>query len=446
MNKNKVLFIIIVVALALFLGFLFKTLSGDSGSPTSAQTGWSWEVNIWTLWGDTIWVQALLESFKQSNPRYTNVVFNVQNFSDYGTYIYTLSSAISKNQAPDIFVLNNNDKSIFADHSVSIPSDIINASDFRKKYKAVFGEDLIASFWEDGEFVSGVPLGYESLGIFYNRKFVQSSELSSQAALSSIVSSISQKYDDKIGIALWNGSSIVDAVDIITQYFLLSWIDHLEKLDDKTIKTAMETYFRYGSDGSDNWYDSDVFVDLLSTGRNNLDLFSQGDLAMVVGYPRMLQQISEKWYSKKFLLASPFPHYVWESGQTLINYNYFAVNKDSLQTTLAYNLLAYMTTETAVEAYLKNYSYYLPALLSLESQFLSQKLDESYNISLWDFYNSDYELSSFNKSIKTSYDREMIAILDNAPSYKALTQQLQNSLLCQSKKIHLFENLSAACE
>jgi len=39
MNKNKVLFIIIVVALALFLGFLFKTLSGDSGSPTSAQTG-----------------------------------------------------------------------------------------------------------------------------------------------------------------------------------------------------------------------------------------------------------------------------------------------------------------------------------------------------------------------------------------------------------------------
>ena len=41
----------------------------------------------------------------------------------------------------------------------------------------------------------------------------------------------------------------------------------------------------------------------------NLDLFSSGDMAMVVGYPRMLQEISDRGYSKKFLLASSFPHY-----------------------------------------------------------------------------------------------------------------------------------------
>ncbi len=446
MNKNKILFIIIVVVLGLFLGFLFNALTWDSSSTNTTQTGWSGELKIWTFWDDTAGMQSLLEDFKQAYPQYWNSVFNIQNFSDYSTYISTLTSAISKNSAPDIFVLNNNDTSVFSDQTVAVPNTIINASDFRKKYKAVFWEDLITSFGEDGEFVSGVPIGYESLGIFYNRKFVKSSELTSQASLSSLVSTISQKYDDKIGIALWNGSTIVDSADIITQYFLLSWIDNLVDLEDKAIKTAMETYFRYGSDSSDNGYDSDVFVELLSTGRNNLDLFSAWDIAMVVGYPRMLNQISEKWYSKKFLLASPFPHYAWEPWKTLINYNYFTVNKDSLQTGLAYNLLSYMTSESASEKYLDNYGYYLPALLSLESQMLSKKVDESYNISLWDFYNSSYELSSFNKSIKISYDSRMVDILDDAPSYKILTQNLKNSLVCQSKKIHLFENLSAICE
>jgi len=436
---------IIVVVLGLFLAFLFNALTWKSDTSNPTTSLWVGEVKIWTLWDDATGIQPLLESFKQAYPQYKNAVFNVQNFSDYETYTHTLMSAISKNQAPDIFVLNNNDSSIFADHTVAVPNTIINASDFRKKYRAIFGENLITSFWEDGEFVSWVPIGYEALGIFYNRKFVNSSELTSQASLSSLVSSISQKYDDKVGIALWNGSTVVDAVDIITQYFLLSWVDNLESLDDKTIKTAMETYFRYGSDSSDNGYDSDVFLDLVSTGRNNLDLFSQGDLAMVVWYPRMLQEISEKGYSSNFLLASPFPHYAWEPGKTLINYNYFAVNKDSLQSTLAYNLLGYMTSEAAAAEYLKNYTYYLPALLSLESQVLTQKVDESYNISLWDFYNSAYELSSFNKLFKIGYDQQLIAILDNAPSYNGLIKQLQSSLLCQNKKIHLFENLSGLC-
>ncbi len=56
---------------------------------------------------------------------------------------------------------------------------------------------------------------------------------------------------------------------------MLSGAESLEDLDEKTIKTALETYFRYGSDGSDNGYNSDVFVELMTTGQNNLDLFSR---------------------------------------------------------------------------------------------------------------------------------------------------------------------------
>lgn len=103
---------------------------------------------------------------------------------------------------------------------------------------------------------------------------------------------------------------------------------------------------------------------------------------MVVGYPRMLDEIAEKGYSDKFLLASYFPHYVGELGKTLVSYNSFVANKDSTQLDTAYSLLQYMSSEEAADIYLDAYPYYLPGLLSLESQRMNRKVNEGYNITL----------------------------------------------------------------
>ncbi len=447
MNKNKIILLVGVIIFTLFIVFLLQVLWWGDKKTTPTTGSASGGFNIWTYGDDATGLSSVLESFKKTYPQYQSVIFNVENFSDYETYTLALASAISKNKTPDIFVVNNNESSLYSDQVIAIPNTIINPSDFRKKYKAVFWEDLIITFEDESEFVTGVPIGYETLWIYYNRKFVKSTQLSSQAALSSVVSEINGKDDEKIGIALWNGSTVVDSGDIITQYFMLDGdVDSIDDLDEKNIKTALETYFRYGSDGWDNGYGSDVFVELKSTGQNNLDLFSRGDVVMVAGYPRMLSDIADKWYSKKFLLASPFPHYAWESGKSLVNYNSFVINKDSLQSSMAYELLAYFTSEGAVEQYLESYPYYLPWLLSLESQALSSKIDDSFNITLWDFYNSEYELSSFDKGIKWYYDREIIDILDDSPNYNILFSQFKDRILCQSKKILSLENLSVACE
>gem|GEM_PF-5886428 len=43
-------------------------------------------------------------------------------------------------------------------------------------YGGVFGDDLIQVLEEDStvEFLKGIPLGYETLGIFFNRRYFKS--------------------------------------------------------------------------------------------------------------------------------------------------------------------------------------------------------------------------------------------------------------------------------
>jgi hypothetical protein len=66
------------------------------------------------------------------------MVFNVENFADYDTYTQALSSAVIRADAPDMFIQNNNETSLLRNQVVAIPNEVINPSDFRKQYKAVF--------------------------------------------------------------------------------------------------------------------------------------------------------------------------------------------------------------------------------------------------------------------------------------------------------------------
>jgi hypothetical protein len=83
-------------------------------------------------------MQALITAFKQKYPSYEKTAFRVENFSEYDTYTQALSSAIIRGDAPDMFVQNNNETSLLNNQVLAIPNDIINPSDFRKQYKAVF--------------------------------------------------------------------------------------------------------------------------------------------------------------------------------------------------------------------------------------------------------------------------------------------------------------------
>ncbi|QFR39392.1 extracellular solute-binding protein [Candidatus Gracilibacteria bacterium 28_42_T64] len=449
MNKNKIILSIIGISLLLFVVWIFSILNNDKGE-TGKGSSTGNDFLVWIMNDSASNMGDVMTDFKALNPKYKNTQIKIESFSSYEDYYSALASAISKGKGPDLFVLNNNEKtSIFQDQVLGINPELISPIDFRKKYKGVFSDDLIMSVL-DGEkqveFLIGVPIGYETLGIYFNRRYIKASELTSLSGLNSIISKLKDKKPNLIPIGLGNGSTVYNAADIVTQFFMLE--NGVSKLADVTgpkLKQSLASYLLYGDISGNNAYNS-RYSDLIALGKNNLDLFSQSETYMVVGYPRMIQEIHKKGFGKNFLLASPFPHYYSGDGATLLNYNYFVINKDSSNIDLATTVLQFLSTDSGVGTYLDTFPYYLPALLSLESDKLGEKIHPEFNMVLGDFYEPSYELKSFDKGVKNLYDREILSILDNPSNYKELFDSFRSRITCKTTKFVHLENLSSSCE
>ena len=226
---------------------------------------------------------------------------------------------------------------------------------------------------------------------------------------------------------------------------LESWVNWISEVVWNKLKQSLANYFLYWDTTWYNAYNS-RFLELTNLWQNSLDLFSKWETFMVIWYPRTLQLIKEKWFSKNFLLVSDFPHYFSWEWKTLLNYNYFVINKDTKNYDLATSFLSYLSTDTWASEYFKNFPYYLPAMLSLESDLLQTKVDPDFNIVLWDFLNDDYLLSSFDKWIKNIYDKDIVNILDNTSFYERDFEKFRQKILCKTSKITSLENLSKNCE
>jgi maltose-binding protein MalE len=360
-------------------------------------------------------------------------------------------SSIIKGNSPDIFVLNNNEKnSIFSDQIQWIDPKIINPNDFRIKYKTVFANDLIESYLDEStsknkDFLIWIPVWYETLWVFYNKKYVKPSDLISMYSLNKFIRTLKDENPDIVPIWIWNWTYVYDSSSIVTQFFLNE--DSVSSLGDLTSdksKQALSSYYLFWSDLND--YNSKI-PELEMLSRNNLDLFSKYKMAMVVWYPRMIKEIKNKWFSIfPYLQALPFPHNVSGEAKALVEYNYFVVNKDSGNKDLANNILAYLTTQKWASSYLDKFRYYLPSLISLEEDKLEEKIFDKYSIVLKNFLNTKASLFSFDKWIKSFYDKNIVNLLDSNFNYVNNFNSFKSKIICKTNKITLLESLSKNCE
>ncbi len=448
MNKNKVIFAIIWTILLALVFFWIVSLNSTNKWTDKNKT--PSDFTIWMIWDNIEWSRNLVNNFKKFKSEYSNKNIKIESFSSYEDYTLALTSAITSDKTPDVFVLNNNEKqSVFLNQIRWIDPSFLNPNDFRKKYKWVFSDDLIITTWEwedKQEFLKWVPVWYESLWVFYNRRYIKASELTSLSALNNVVATLKDKKPNLIPIWIWNWTTVYDSADIVTQFFMLeNWVTWLKDVNGNKLKQSITSYFLFWDINWYNWYNS-RFSELTKFWKTSLDLFSKWETFMVVGYPSLINKIAEKGFSKNFLQAAPFPHYFSWEWKTLVNYNYFVINKNTKNDDLANAFLLYLSSDIWAQDYLNEFTYYLPALLSLESDKLDEKISDKYNVVLWDFFNSDYELSSFDKWIKNLYDRNIITILDNASNYLNVFSKFESQISCETNKIITLENLSKICE
>jgi ABC-type glycerol-3-phosphate transport system substrate-binding protein len=446
MNKNKIIFWIlwaIIIAILVFWVYLLN--ASTNKAKTSTPKG---QMSIWVLRDSAESFAQVIADFKSKNPSFTNASIKVESFSSTREYFLALASAFVNGKTPDIFVMQSDEKSIFRDQITGLSPSKLNPQDFRKNFKEFFGDTLIQTTtpkWETPiEFVSGVPVGYETLGIFYNRKYFQAKDMTSWGGISEASKTLSDKNSTLVPLAIGNGSITPEASDIMTQFLMLDGAVSLESLESKGIKEWLATYLSYGDAWGTNRFNTKL-LELQQSGKNALDIFASEDTAAVIGYPRMIAQIDTLGFRKSFLFATPFPHFTLTKGKSLTRYSYFVINKSTPNYEFAESFLAYLASEAGAKKYLTTFPYYLPALVNLEAESLNQKISSNYNIVLKDFYNSDVSYGAFDKSIAYVYDEALEKILDDSINAVSKFEQMKKDINCLSNKIIKFEGLSSSC-
>lgn len=452
MNKNKIIFAIIWLILIWFIVFWVLSLktSNELNNTSTNKTQFS----IWIFWDDKKIFEEFINDFKVANSNYKNANIVVESFSDYEEYYLALWASLANWKSPDIFVLNNSEKnSIFSNIIKWLNPEIINPNDFRKNFKWVFSDDLVLTYtpkeWEKTEqieYVIWIPVWYETLWVFYNARYVKDNDLKSLSSLNSIISELKEKYPDVIPFWMWNWSTVYNSADIITQFFMFdNWIWSLNDIDWEKIKQAFSTYFMYWDEQWDNNYNS-RFSELMSSWKDNLSLFSNWEIFMIAWYQSLINKIDKNGYSASLLRAAPFPHYFTSEWKTLVNYNYFVLNDKTLNSQLGYDFLKYLNSDIWATAYLKRFPYYLPALLSLETDKLEEKIHPNYKVVLKDFLENNPVLSSFDKWMKSIYDKSITNILDDSNTYETQFEKSKKNIICKTKKFTEFTDLSKSCE
>lgn len=445
MNKNKLFFLIlalvVVVLLVLFAWLIWKWNKSDS---------WAGQANIkiWVVKDNKENFLKYLDTFKDKNPQYKSIVFDVVSFWTYQEYFYSLIWSFLVWNGPDLFVLNNNDSWFLDNQTLPIETTAINIDNFRQNFEPIFSSELIISKddnWNKFEYLKWIPLWFESLWLYYNFLYLKWKKLNTWSYLNDAISNLKNVNGFQTILWIGNWTTVQESVDILTQLFVLDNVFWLKKLDIKTVESVIASYFKFWDINQENWYNY-FFEEQSKSKINNIDLFSRGDIQMVFGYPSLIEEIDKKWFNKSFLRATNFPTFSEKSGKILVNYNYFVINKNTKYPNFSKELLWYFSSNEWQRAYLDLFPYYLSPNLEVWKTRLEENLKDWYFVKYKDFYNPNLEFTSFNKWYKVIYDSEIPSILDNWLNWIETFEKFKKRILCLSDKMISQQNLWTPCE
>jgi len=179
---------------------------------------------------------------------------------------------------------------------------------------------------------------------------------------------------------------------------------------------------------------------------SDIELFSDWKVAAIVWYPRDLLAIDNAGYQKALLFATPFPSYAGTDTSTAIEYNYFAINKESTNPDFANDFMTYISTTEWQQQFVDTYSYYLSPETSILLSQQEKKILPSYNIVYKNFIEEGTDFVSFNVATSSIYSSETRNILDTEIWAHELFSDLKNFLVCANGKQTTLQSLSSPCK
>ena len=121
-------------------------------------------LTYWGLWESETVMKGVLDEWEKKNP---NIKVNYIQQSPK-EYRERLQSALARNQGPDIFRYHISWMPMLKNEVAPIPSDVMTTADFESTYYPVIKENLRL-----GTSYVGLPLGMDTLALFYNEDIFQ---------------------------------------------------------------------------------------------------------------------------------------------------------------------------------------------------------------------------------------------------------------------------------
>lgn len=154
-----------VIIVSLIAGTAYFFLS--SGFKKAPQKPKDITLTVYGLWEDEAVIKPAVDEFKKINPNVT-INYKFQSSQNYRTRV---STQISENQGPDIFMIHNSWLPMFLKTLLitSAPENVFTMQEYQKLYYPIIAD----SFTKDGK-IYGVPRGIDGLVLFYNEEIISS--------------------------------------------------------------------------------------------------------------------------------------------------------------------------------------------------------------------------------------------------------------------------------
>ncbi|MEN8253114.1 MAG: extracellular solute-binding protein [Patescibacteria group bacterium] len=195
-------------------------------------------LTYWGLWESNAVVEGVLEEFGQQNP---GVIVEYKKHS-HTEYRERLQSAIAAGNGPDVFRFHASWTPMIRAELESMPASVMSAAEFKRSYYPVATDQLIS-----GNRILGVPLMYDGLALYYNKKAFDAANIDvprSWSQLKTAANKLTIRSDEKIeraGVALGTAANVEHFSDVLALLMLQNGAD-LNSPSSKEAQQALRFY------------------------------------------------------------------------------------------------------------------------------------------------------------------------------------------------------------
>lgn len=446
MSPRKILFFVIVGILFISLIAAVTYISGDKKTPKSTQ----WPLKIWITDGTTESYTPLLDWFKKYAKEYakTEIIIEKQS-SDADRYRTLLLSTLTEGSGPDIFMMRSGEDAILETKIEPIPSEVLNFWDFNKRYDDIF-QDLMTSTgsWKNKvTALKWIPLGYETLGIFYNKSLLREVPKTWNDLENLYEDATLEWYPSNIGLGPMYTPNMIDIIPI--------WLANNGTKNYTDMTNAGESlgsYLKYGTlsiwKTSNEWESialtrtlggkkSEMAQQKLST----LDLFMQWDIAMIIGYPSLvleLEKSSKRAGSKsshETILTERLPEWGNQAISNIGRYSYFSISKLTKNGSASLKFMEYLLTPEAQRLFSNEYLHIIPAQSEFYQSAESNSLSETLNRTTLSSFipSAKTKITVFQYWLKSRFEQYLREGIDttDSPETNAITTKISREISCE---------------